>query len=193
MEFNQSNVQHFDNVSYFSQNGNYALALETLSAIDDTNSQESALKAVLNIYSNRKINAIDYTSSDTTYLDSVALCNSLLTGDASFMSRNILFKEVHDGPLESNLRRKSSFALNKSKTSDIKLFPNPTINSLYIHLNSQSFNGNIAIYDNYIRLVKSGNAINGMINISSLKSGQYILKVINIDGEVYWKKFQKIN
>ncbi|MBK9400468.1 MAG: T9SS type A sorting domain-containing protein [Bacteroidetes bacterium] len=173
-EFNQSNVQHFDNVTYYAQNGDYALALETLSAIDDTNSQESALKSVHYIYSNRKYSAIVYTSTDTTYLDSVALCNSLITGDASFMSRNILFKEVHDAPLESNLRMMNPTLDKADNSLNYFIYPNPTRQTCTIINNNQLFNGWVMICDIQNRILSQFYS-NGTFDVDRLNDGTYFI------------------
>ena len=113
--------------------------------------------------------------------------------DAAFMSRNILFKEVHDESLESNLRVMNNSNNQQVNLPLINLFPNPSNSILNINLNNLPFIGNIMVYDNFYRIVQCNHSINGTINTLKLIPGQYILKLMKEEGEVIWSKFHVIH
>ena len=70
-------------------------------------------------------------------------------------------------------------------------YPNPVENNLYIKSDNREING-ISVYDMNGRLVmtKEITGLEGMVNMESLTTGMYLLKV-NVEGEVQTYKFQK--
>lgn len=69
--------------------------------------------------------------------------------------------------------------INSQKQNDLKIYPNPTKGTIFIHsssntmLNNESFN----IYSSDGRLVQSGTISNNQIDVSSLVNGFYVLKI----------------
>jgi hypothetical protein len=63
-----------------------------------------------------------------------------------------------------------------SELQDYHVYPNPADN--YISINST---GNYRIFDISGRLMKSGKSDNGIVDISDLKSGYYIINIWNED------------
>lgn len=120
--------------------------------------------------------------------NTVLMTNNILVGMA-VCSRTTAFDV-------STFDNVSSSFLNTDITTatdnDIKVSPNPVSDFLYLEFNDQSIKGNLSIYDLSGRLVFSG-VINGgseKINISSLKSGIYTLK-LDTGGQVFVAKVLK--
>lgn len=67
--------------------------------------------------------------------------------------------------------------------SKIVLYPNPVINTLYLSFSDGVEINKIQIYDVYGRLIKEYKNNSGL-DVSNLKSGNYILKIQTIDGEI---------
>lgn len=68
---------------------------------------------------------------------------------------------------------------NSNTTTAIRLYPNPTQNMLVVE-NIQ--NGNVEVLDNTGRVVLSGALLNGILDVSSLKSGMYYLRINSNEG-----------
>ena len=67
--------------------------------------------------------------------------------------------------------------------SKIVLYPNPVINILYLSISDGVEINKIQVYDVYGRLIKEYKN-NSELDVSNLKSGNYILKIQTIDGEI---------
>lgn len=79
---------------------------------------------------------------------------------------------------------------NGSDENDIKIFPNPCSDVLKIIDRQQDEIKNMLIFDNIGKLILSY-SFNDNINLTSLKSGMYYIKIEYNDGRIYSGKFIK--
>jgi hypothetical protein len=188
---NESNLQLFNKAAQLATYDSTDLALELVSSIEDTNSQESALKETYTIYFNEKINHIPYSNSDTLFLEEQANEKAILNGNATLMARNILFSEVHETIIGNNAKMANPSSLKQNKVSEIILFPNPAKSTINIHLNNQPFKGRCELFDLY-KKIDNFNSINGIYNNASLESGSYFLKLFDDEGNIYLTRFNVV-
>src|SRR5690606_5180062 len=67
------------------------------------------------------------------------------------------------------------------KTSQVKLYPNPVTNGI-LNLEIENTNDvNVELFDITGKKVFAGKTINNSIDVSSVKSGIYFIKVLEVD------------
>jgi len=79
-------------------------------------------------------------------------------------------------------------SLNKSESNSIRVYPNPTIDKIYVETNKEY---KAKIYDLFNNLVYSSNT-NKPINLSNIKSGIYLLYILDGNKLVKYQKIVKI-
>lgn len=175
---NTSTFEKFDSIKSQIEIGDYTSALQILNSINDSIYFESVLKNILDICLNRSIVDSSLTSNDSTTFYEVANENQLLYGEASIVTRNWLFYEVHDGALGQESRIANSNE--KIETSfEVTIFPNPTTENLFLKY-KEFLPHQIKILDVNQRVILNSNNIN-------------YLNLKNIDGGVYFIQFIKDN
>ncbi|MFK7946103.1 MAG: T9SS type A sorting domain-containing protein [Saprospiraceae bacterium] len=63
----------------------------------------------------------------------------------------------------------------------VKIYPNPTTESLYVELSEPLNNGVMTIWDVHGRLVRQENYTQNLIDVSALSSGTYWLQLTSDD------------
>ena len=155
-------------------------------AIADTNWIEYNKKAVNDLYINKYLKRIPFTAADSSVLENIALQHAVTGGDAVFMARAMLRIEVHEQPLPL---RKQKDTVQKTGNSNITLYPNPASNK--VHLSGGSGKVLAKIYDHTGRLVLEQTVTN-TINISSLETGVYSIKIFEHDEMIYYDRLVKL-
>jgi len=171
----QSNLEKYDSVAFLIYKKDIAAASALLSGIEDTNDQESYLTIFYTLYLSKIIYDSTLSAEDSASLLDMAYSNPLLYGDAVYLARNTLFLEVHDEPLSSNLRRPNFRRQNFSST--IKIHPNPSINYSIVKLNGELYSGKLQILDGMGHLIKDIYISNGMLDIQTMSSGIYLIRI----------------
>ena len=79
----------------------------------------------------------------------------------------------------------------QQETADVQLYPNPVSSTLTIVLPEQRTMKECCIFDSFGRVVESrcGDAKN--LNVSNLAPGLYLLRLTDMEGHVYTRKFVK--
>ena len=86
-----TNIAKFDSVRQFVEKGNLTAAIALLSAIDDTNAVEEYCKMIFEIGVNKlNIDSV-LAEGDSSIFYEIGNLHALTTGEAAFMSRNMLF------------------------------------------------------------------------------------------------------
>ena len=184
-----SNYALFDSVDVLVNNDLIAEALLLVEGINDTNDIEFCLKKVFQLYLNSRISGVDFTSSDSLLLDSIAELNAITTGPGVIMARILLNKEKYDY-LSSGSRIFSPIEKDQMNLLDIYIYPNPTTNLLNVVPTIDSENISICIKDFTGRTLL--NKINQLqIETSTLTSGIYLLEY-EAQGQRVVKKFEII-
>ncbi len=184
-----SNYALFDSLIVLINNDLHADALQLVEAINDTNDIEFCLKSVFQIYLNSRINGVDFSSQDTTLLDSIAELNAITTGPGVLMARILLNKEIYDY-LSSGSRIFSPTKKKQTNVLDLHIYPNPTRSLLFVRPNliSEYFSITIADITGRMLLKKTDQF---QIETSPLNSGSYFLIYEAKDNRVV-KKFEII-
>jgi hypothetical protein len=158
--------------------------------MNDTNDIEFCIKSVLQLYLNSRISGIDYSSQDTSLLDSIAELNAITSGPGVLIARIILNKEKYDY-LSNGSRKISPIKRETIKQFDIRLYPNPARDLLFISPSQTSDNYTISVTDLTGReLLRKTNHLE--ITTSKLNSGSYLL-VYEAEEQRVVKKFEIIN
>ena len=76
-----------------------------------------------------------------------------------------------------------------TKTSSVKVYPNPAVNELYIQ--GMAGHSNVVVYNVLGAQVKEYSRVSQSINVSDLKSGVYMIKFTSQDGKLVTSKFIK--
>ena len=148
-------------------------ASQITEAMNDTNDIEFCIKSVFQLYLNSRINGIDFTSQDTTLLDSIAELNAITNGPGVLMARIILNKEKYDY-LSNGSRIISPIKSETPRVLYIRLYPNPVRDILFISPSQSSDNYTISVTDLTGReLLRKTNHLE--ITTSALNAGSYIL------------------
>ena len=141
------------------------------------------------IYLNSRVSGVDFTSTDSLLLDSIAELNAITTGPGVIMARILLNKEIYDF-LSSGSRLLSPIEKDQINLLDIYIYPNPTTNLLNVVPTIDSENISICIKDITGRTLL--NKINQLqIETSTLTSGIYLLEC-EAQGQRVVKKFEII-
>ena len=205
LDMNDSSDASFQDFFEARLNSNYALvdsivdlvksdllndALQITEEIYDTNDIEFCVKSVFLLYLNSRISGIDFTSQDTTLLDSIAELNAIINGPGVLMARIILNKEKYDY-FSSGSRIISPTKRETPRVLDIRLYPNPAQDILFISPSQISDDYTITVTDLTGReLLRKTNHLE--IATSTLNTGSYLLIY---EAEEQWvvKKFEIIN
>ncbi|MBK9636487.1 MAG: T9SS type A sorting domain-containing protein [Bacteroidetes bacterium] len=178
----QSNLEKYDSIAVLISQREYSNAAAILAGINDTNEQEEYLSAFYNLYLTKIVFDSTLSAQDSSFLLDMAYSHSLLYGDAVYLARNVLFLEIHDVTLESNLRR----AVFSKQLDEIKLLIQPNPASVYsqIRLNDELFSGRIQLFDVNSNLSMDKVIINGFLDVKSLLQGIYFVKVYGAEGSL---------
>jgi Secretion system C-terminal sorting domain len=205
LDMNDSSDASFQDFFEARLNSNYALvdsivdlvksdllndALQITEEIYDTNDIEFCVKSVFLLYLNSRISGIDFTSQDTTLLDSIAELNAIINGPGVLMARIILNKEKYDY-FSSGSRIISPTKRETPRVLDIRLYPNPAQDILFISPSQISDDYSITVTDLTGReLLRKTNHLE--IATSTLNTSSYLLIY---EAEEQWvvKKFEIIN
>ena len=172
---NASNIEKFDSIRSQIEIGDYNSALQILNTINDTINFERELKNVLSICLNRSIVDSSLTSNDSTIFYEIANENQLLYGEASIVTRNWLFYEVHDGALSQESRIANSNEKIETKF-EVTIFPNPTTENLFLKY-KEIVPQQIKVLDINQRVILNSNNINYLI-LKNIDAGVYFVQFI---------------
>jgi|JI10StandDraft_1071094.scaffolds.fasta_scaffold19357_2 hypothetical protein len=165
-----SNIGKLDSVIQHCSQQEWALANTLFESVVDTNNHEHYLKLVLEIIIEAALEEHAFDSGDTNTLLEIANYHSLEGGRATKLARAALHLEIEDVGGGSRI----SHITEKVTQPELKLWPNPTDD--YININkSETFS--YQIYDAGMRLITSGYTTGGIINVSKLMAGYYLLFV----------------
>ncbi|RLD63831.1 MAG: hypothetical protein DRJ01_02650 [Bacteroidetes bacterium] len=82
----------------------------------------------------------------------------------------------------------------QSVSTDVKLYPNPVKEKLFIRTNNQNINNlHVLIFNNIGEIVYSGEINNGYIDVNSYKPGIYFIRIKDKNSFIVNKKFIVIN
>ena len=176
---NQSNIEKYDSVAFLISQREFAMAATILTGINDTNEQEEYLSAFYNLYLSKIVFDSTLSAQDSSFLLDMSYSHSLLYGDAVYLARNVLFLEIHDETLNSNLRMG---IMHKKNENVINAHPNPTSDFARITLNNELYEGRIQLFDGKSHLAIDKVINNGMLDVKSMSQGIYIIKVIGTEG-----------
>ena len=185
-----SNYALFDSIIDLVNSDLLSDALQITEEINDTNDIEFCMKRVFQLSLNSRISGVGFTSQDTTLLDSIAELNAIINGPGVLMARILLNKEKYDY-LSSGSRILSPTKRETSRVLDMRLYPNPARDILFISPSQISDNYTISITDLTGReLLRKNNQF--QIETTSINSGSYLL-VYEAEEQRVVKKFEIIN
>ena len=165
-----SNIAKLDTVIKLAQKYAWLEAYEVLETISDTNNHEYYLKQVLSELISAELYERELTSSDSSVLFEIAHLHSMEGGLAVKIARAALQLELED--IGSGSRLYST--VEDKSLPEIMIWPNP-VSSIINSNRHESFR--YQIYDAEMRLVLSGEKMDGMINVEALANGYYSLVI----------------
>ncbi|MBK9321267.1 MAG: T9SS type A sorting domain-containing protein [Bacteroidetes bacterium] len=115
--------------------------------------------------------------------------NALQGGEASYISRNRLFYEVHDGALAGGSRIRNIQTM-ASNIFEVLIYPVPAKDNIYLTYKND-LPDCIYIYDGQQRRVLKSENVNS-IDLSSLSAGCYFLEFMKDQKRLDSKKLIKL-
>ncbi len=190
-EMSISNLAKFDSVRQFTEAGDITSALIILNSIEDTNAVEEYYKFTFGIGLNKLHTDSVLSDEDSTEFYDIANLHVLTTGEAGFMTRNMLFYEVHDDVLGGGSRIALVRKPEKAKFK-VELYPVPVKDVVYFRYeNGTPDEIEIEIYDMQQRcILKSGPA--NRIEVTSLSPGSYFIRFLQGSEVLTTKKLIRI-
>ncbi len=184
-----TNIAKFDSVRQFVEKGNLTAAIALLSAIDDTNAVEEYCKMIFEIGVNKlNIDSV-LAEGDSSIFYEIGNLHALTTGEAAFMSRNMLFYEVHDGVLGGSSRMAQVKKEEKMKLK-VVMYPIPVLDKLYFEYKN-GLPEAIEIFDIQQRCILKSRDVY-QIDVASLSPGCFIVRFIQNNKIVAFKKMIKV-
>ena len=166
-------------------------------AINDTNDIEANQKVVNAIYLNSLIENADFSPTDTVTLTDISWQQTAVAGKAVYFSRALLFLEVHENIPELRMMptvTQSNLASNtSSRFQQLKLFPNPTSQSLFIEKDPQLILKRIEFQNTMGETIFISTSDINLLQIEWLNSGIYLLKAYDAAGKIWYSSFTKID
>ena len=188
-EMQLSNLAKFDSVYQFTEAGEIASAHAILNSIEDTNAIEEYCKAAFGIGINKLNLDSALSNADSSAFYEIADMHALTTGEAAFISRNMLFYEIHDGVLGGGSRL-AQIRKPQKTTFKVELYPVPVKDLVYF-IYENGIPDVVEIYDVQHRcILKTGNV--HRIELSLLSPGSYIVRFLQDNDVLTTKKLIKV-
>lgn len=122
---------------------------------------------------------------DTLFDISTLPTNYLYLDDAIIMAGMTLLPEIFGQPFMAKYQVQNNLAISQNTVPNFSFYPNPVAD--FLHFQNAEEVSSIAIYDVVGRLVKSTFISEDMIDLSFLKSGNYILKATTASNVLTFK------
>ena len=128
--------------------------------------------------------------------ESISAAFEVVTSDTLMPGTHVLHLRVQTDIDKWSLYAKSEFAIENEVgvndiESNLRIFPNPTTGELYMESDRAKIDG-YDVIDMYGRVVLKRSHINSRIDLGSLSSGDYIIRIKFEDGTGYSKKIVKL-
>jgi hypothetical protein len=169
-----SNFNKVDNVLNYLQESDYGMAGFVLSSISDTCHWETNFKTVIGKYISHITGEKIFDSSDSAYLDSIALLSVYQFGLPVLLARNILDYEIYDTPSGGSRFLQATYK--KELPGTLQLIPNPTGNKVQLIVPEKEVILDIVIYDHTGKAVFRGEG-NKLLDVHGLSVGIYLVSV----------------
>lgn len=157
----------------YSINQNY-LVVGSYTFVDGTTND------IVNLWINPTPGLVEPTPTVTvtnTGTDLTSVSRFLVRQGSATDTPFIQFDELRIGSTWSSVTPEASASLNDNNISGLKMYPNPLKgNTLFLTSNANAAMS-VQIFDVLGKEVLKGNAVNGSVNVSSLRAGVYVVKI----------------
>ncbi len=183
------NIEKLNEVIKLLKEDDIASAIIKNNSVLQQNIMEENLKKVNSIFLNRKISKSyeDWTTIEDLTLKNVAYQPAIVGGRGVYLARSLKKLRIEDGAY--SLKQSNQGLSLVLKSGNIKIFPNPANDVLYIEFYSK-INGNLMLKDASSRILFNRNVSNlkMQFNLEQLSSGIYFLEFISNDGDIEKRK-----